>query len=151
LHVVQEMVDFFQSSEPMDSENFSAPEDMELMHIAADGTVDVPPAQSIVLTCQVQGHPATFLLDSGSNNSFLSDNLAKLLQGQVTLAQFHRVRVAGGGILHCTRCFPNCKWSCGNHQFCSSFKVLPLQGYDGILGMDWLSTHSSLSVGSKNG
>jgi hypothetical protein len=30
----------------------------------------------------------------------------------------------------------------GGLAFFSSFKVLPLQGYDGIVGMDWLSTHN---------
>jgi hypothetical protein len=27
-------------------------------------------------------------------------------------------------------------------EFSSSFKILPLQSYDGIVGMDWLSLHS---------
>jgi hypothetical protein len=33
-------------------------------------------------------------------------------------------------------------WTCCGYEFSSSFKVLPLQGYDGIVGMDWLSSHS---------
>ena len=50
--------------------------------------------------------------------------------------------MAGGGILQCTQYIPQCLWECGGHEFCSAFKILPLKGYDGIVGMDWLSTHS---------
>jgi hypothetical protein len=73
LHVVQEMVQFLQSPDDIDTDLASSPDDMELMHLSEEGTVDIPPARSIILKCQVQGKPATFLLDSGSNNSFISD------------------------------------------------------------------------------
>jgi hypothetical protein len=69
-----------------------------------------------------------------------------VLTGIVNLNQPRRVKVAGGGILHCKAGIANCSWSCGNHYFFSSFKILPLQGYDGIVGMDWLSSHSPLVV-----
>ena len=36
----------------------------------------------------------------------------------------------------------DCNWQCEQYSFCSNFKVLPLQEYDGILGMDWLASHS---------
>jgi hypothetical protein len=32
------------------------------------------------------------------------------------------------------------------HIFCVNLKVLPLQCYDVILGMDWLSSHSPMQV-----
>jgi hypothetical protein len=136
------VVDFLQASDIFDSEHPDSPVDMELMHWAADGIVDVPPIHSILLHCVVQGHPATFLLDFGGNNSFISDRLAQLLEGQVALSQSRRVKVARGGVLQCKSCFPNWQSTCGTHWFNSSFKILPLQGYDGIIGMDWLSTHS---------
>jgi hypothetical protein len=52
------------------------------------------------------------------------------------------VQVADGGILICDQFIPKCKWSCGSVEFCSPFKIIPLTGYDGIIGMDWLSSHS---------
>jgi len=116
--------------------------DMELMHLALDNNVDKAPERSIILQCSVQGKPVVFLLDSGSNNSFISTNLAQSVSGHVALPQPRRVKVAGGGILHCTHFIPNCTWRCGTWEFTSSFKILPLAAYDGIVGMDWLATHS---------
>jgi hypothetical protein len=86
--------------------------------------------------------PITFLLDSGSNNSFISTKVATHLSGHAILPNPWKVRVADGGILICDQYIPECKWSCGSVEFCSPFKILPLTGYDGIIGMDWLSSHS---------
>jgi hypothetical protein len=116
-------------------------DDMELMHLADIGPDDPIPEQSIVLHCTIQGKPVLFLLDSGSNNSFISAQIAAQLSGQQTLSRPRRVKVAGGGILNCDSYIPHCAWKCGELEFQSSFKILPLQGYDGIVGMDWLSLH----------
>lgn len=143
LHVVQEMVEFLQSFEdstPTSPSNAS--DDMELMLLSLDSTVDSLPERSIILNCSMKGKNVVFLLDSGSNNSFLSTATAAVIGGLELLPCARRVKIAGGGILHCTHFVPQCKWSCGSIEFSSSFKVLPLQGYDGILGMDWLATHS---------
>lgn len=143
LHVVQEMVDFLQYANdfapPSPSDTY---EDMELMNIAADNDIGVMPEKSIVLNCIVQGKPVIFLLDSGSNNSFIGDTLADQIGSKMPLPSPRRVKVAAGGILQCTHFVPQCTWKCGQVEFCSSFKILSLQGYDGILGMDWSSSHS---------
>jgi hypothetical protein len=143
LHVVQEMVDFLPSQEysapPSPSETF---DDMELMQISVTSEIAVAPKHSIVLHCSIQDTMVVFLLDSGINNSFLSSEIANKIGGSISLLVPRRVKVAGGGILQCTHYIPQCTWFCGQHKFCSPFKILPLQGYDGILGMDWLSSHS---------
>lgn len=41
---------------------------------------------------------------------------------------------------------PDCKWRAGGREFQSDFKVLPLQHYDGIVGMDWLSAQGTMQV-----
>jgi hypothetical protein len=52
--------------------------------------------------------------------------------------------VAGGKILHCDDGFSELQWSSQGYQFCDSFRVLNLQNYDGILGLDWLAKHSPM-------
>ena len=147
LHVVQEMVEFFQSNDDSAPPSPSvASDDMELNLMSVDSTHDSAPEHSIILNCSVQGKAVVFLLDSGSNNSFLSVYLAEQIGGSKILPSVRRVKVAGGGVLQCTQFLPDCKWQCGPYEFCSSFKILPLQGYDGILGMDWLSSHSPQMV-----
>jgi hypothetical protein len=131
---------------PSPSENF---EDMEMMNIYADIQSDEIPEKSIVLHCSVQGREVLFLLDSGSNNSFLSEFVADWLGGGVLLPLVRKVKVPGGGILQCTKFIPQCQWTCGTATFCSPFKILLVQGYDGIVGMDWLSSHSPQLVDWK--
>ena len=40
----------------------------------------------------------------------------------------------------------NCLWLCAGTTFRTDFKVLPLGGYDLILGMDWLEGHSPMAA-----
>lgn len=117
-------------------------EDMELMHLVVGDSTPVAPERSIVLQCSVQGRNVAFLLDSGSSNSFISGKLAAHISGHIPLTHPRRVTVGGGGILQCTHYMPNCPWVCDSCEFSTSFKILPLQSYDGIVGMDWLSSHS---------
>jgi hypothetical protein len=136
------MIDLLHSSPDSGMDVSESGDDMELMHITDVPLDDPAPEQSIVLRCTVQGKPVLFLLDSGSNNSFLSNSIADSLSGQINMQRPRRVKVAGGGVLSCDTYIPDCHWICGDLEFSSSFKLLPLQGYDGILGMDWLSLHS---------
>jgi len=125
---VQELVDFFQQSVDAAAASEDGVVDMVLnmMHLDDLSKSESNPEQSIVLNCTVQGKHVVFLLDSGSNNSFLNASLANNLSGHRLLSSPRRVKVAGGGILHCTKYIPQCQWSCGEQQFYSSFKILPL-------------------------
>jgi hypothetical protein len=64
--------------------------------------------------------------------------LAAQLQGVKKLNQQIKVKVAGGGILTGDSELHDCTWTCQDNTFCTSLKVLPLQCYDVILGMQWL-------------
>lgn len=54
--------------------------------------------------------------------------------------------MANGSELLCTHELPNTIWGLQGYTFQSSFKVLPLGGYDIILGMDWLSQNSPMQI-----
>lgn len=41
---------------------------------------------------------------------------------------------------------PACKWKSGGYEFQCDFKVLSLEHYDGIVGMDWLSSLGTMQV-----
>ena len=49
-----------------------------------------------------------------------------------------QVKVANGGLVDCTKFVPVLTWWIQGHSFSSAMQVLPLGGYDIILGMDWL-------------
>lgn len=88
----------------------------------------------------------TFLIDSGSTHSFLNEALAHLVPTCQPASKPCAVKVAGGGTLRSSEIVPDCQWSSSGFQFKSAFKVLPLKCYDGILGMDWLTTLGPMNV-----
>lgn len=141
LHVVQELLEVC-ATNSVDSDD----SEVDLMVLSAE-TQTAGPANSVIrLTCQVAGQEVIFLLDSGSLHSFLSDRLASQLAGQQRLSKMQWVRIAGGGQLVCFAWIPKSGWSVGGHRFVTDFKILPLQHYDGIIGMDWLSAQGTMSV-----
>ncbi len=54
--------------------------------------------------------------------------------------------MANGQMLSCETELANVSWSVQGHHFCSALKVLPLQSYDMILGMDWLERYSPMDI-----
>uniref|UniRef100_A0A8R7QQI8 Uncharacterized protein n=1 Tax=Triticum urartu TaxID=4572 RepID=A0A8R7QQI8_TRIUA len=120
--------------------------DMDLMVLSADTQTATGGSSAIRLDCQLAGHKVIFLLDSGSSHSFISDRLAAHVPGMQQLPKQQSVRIAGGGQLQCTHVIPQCLWSASGHEFDCDFRVLPLKHYDGIVGMDWLSSLGTMQV-----
>lgn len=86
------------------------------------------------------------LVDSGSSHSFINDQLALQLKSWKKLANSVHVQVANGEKIACTHELVDQTWGIQGHSFCSTFKILPLSGYDIILGMDQLSLHSPMHI-----
>ena len=86
------------------------------------------------------------LIDSGSSHSFICDHLASLIKPWHLLAQPVKVQVANGEIITCTHELHNQIWGTQGITFCSTFKIIPLKGYDIILGVDWLGKHSPMQI-----
>lgn len=86
------------------------------------------------------------LLDSGSSSSFISQELVAQLQiHSVTCAPL-AVWVANGAIMQCSSLVPSVVWTIDQYHFTHDLKVLPLDSYDIILGMDWLPLFSPMKV-----
>ena len=131
LHVVQEMLQFCAT----DASEFEE-SDEDLMVLSAETQCPDTETSAIRLQCQVAEHSVVFLLDSGSSHSFLSTRLGEHMEGKVALPRQQKVRIAGGGHLVCDQMIPQCTWTVDGNQFTTDFKLLPLQHYDGIIGMD---------------
>jgi hypothetical protein len=86
----------------------------------------------------VGDHVMLLLLDSGSSHSFVDSALVNKLKQPVTEIPTLKVKVAGGAYMYCDTMVPNMKWWLQGHTFSHDMRILPLGGYDGILGMDWL-------------
>jgi hypothetical protein len=61
------------------------------------------------------------------------------------------VKIANGQLLHCIEVIPACKFIIEGHKFQHDLKILHLDSYDLVLGMDWLEQYSPMSIhwGSK--
>lgn len=89
-------------------------------------------------------------IDSGSTYSFVSIGFAEhLLEEKGTIKPL-AVRIADGGLLTCDQEISGFQWWVQEVPFCTNLKLLPLKGYDVIIGMDWLSDHSPMTVHSKS-
>lgn len=95
------------------------------------------------LAGSIQDRHLYILVDSGSSRTFLSEALASHLQDVQCLPTPIRVQVANGAILHCTSYMPS---TIHDFSFTFDIKVIPLDHYELILGMDWLEQHSPIKV-----
>jgi hypothetical protein len=98
----------------------------------------------------IQDIPVRILVDSGSTTSFLSQQIADQIPSLVRQPSSHKIQIANGGIMHCSEIAVDCRWSMASHVFIHSLKLLPLQSYDLILGIDWLEQYSPMKVDWKD-
>lgn len=91
-----------------------------------------------------------FLVDSGSSHTFLSVRFVNSLSAVQSLDKAMLVQVANGGLLHCSANIPAAQWFVGDYSFTTDLKILPLQHFDMILGMEWLELHSPMKVHWKH-
>ena len=101
--------------------------------------------KTMQLRVTVQGRNMLFLIDSGSSACFLDQKQATQLQGGIP-ARKTSVKVAGGALLSSSLSFPALEWVAQGHQFADCFRVLALESYDGIVGLDWLVKHSPMTT-----
>jgi hypothetical protein len=82
---------------------------------------------------KIQRKDAIIRIDSRSSTSLLSETLASELKGAAPVHRSVKVKVANGAVMQGNLGFPEC-----HTTFVTSFKVIPLECYDAIIGMDWL-------------
>jgi hypothetical protein len=151
LHAMQEVWDLLQleampdpSVEMTDTPDTS-PEHLflALSHAAQMGSQG---RKTIQFRGSISGIPVTVLVDSGSSASFLAASVA------AQLPHLHRspvqasVKIANGQVLQCSAAILGCQFSLGEHSFQHDLRILPLDSYDLILGMDWLELYSPMEV-----
>jgi hypothetical protein len=78
-------------------------------------------------------------LDSGSSHSFVDQAMVKKLHCPVTTISPLKIKVANGQYMYCDKMVSSMQWWLQGHTFEHDMRVLPLGGYDGILGIDWLA------------
>ncbi|XP_020186159.1 uncharacterized protein [Aegilops tauschii subsp. strangulata] len=144
LHVVEELLDVFGIDNTIDMQ--LPPSEDTVMAISLSAVSGGVSAKAFQLRAWIQSREVLMLVDSGSTNSFINQDLAANLSSARPLPRACRVRVADGGELLCSAVVSACEWCTQGHEFRTDLKVLALGTYDTILGMDWLEHHSPMTV-----
>lgn len=111
----------------------------EEMHLSLNAISGAAGPNTIRVRALVKNQVLLMLLDSGSSHNFINESLAQKLGSHQTKIPCRQVKVANGDFISCDSEIPNFTWWVPNATFSHNMKVLPLGGYDAILGMDWLA------------
>lgn len=86
-------------------------------------------------------------MDSGSSHSFVNSDLCTKLQLPSTPTSPVSVKVANGEVLISAATIPQFTWWVQGYHFSFPMRLLPMGGYDVVLGMDRLTAHSPMMCG----
>jgi hypothetical protein len=147
LNALQEVLDLFHLSDDHQPSYTSSQAGEQLfltLSVAAVSGLSAP--RTMCIQGKIQNQCMRILVDSGSSNTFISEQLASNLCGVTPIADDISVRVDDGNIIKFSASIPHCLWSYGHYEFYSDLKVLPLSSYDMIFGLDWLEQFSPMKV-----
>jgi hypothetical protein len=146
LHMVEEPWQILDQPEPTEKENSPVDSGDDVMTLSIHAIQGTEAPQTIKLTANLFSKSVIMLVDSSSSSSFVSQTIAAYGPEWVLLEQPLQVRVANGQLIQCTHHIPHCKISTQEHTIVISLKILPLQCYVIILGIDWLYSCSPMEV-----
>jgi hypothetical protein len=86
------------------------------------------------------------LVDSGSSTSFVNANFVSRAALPTVPVQQVSVKVASGELMQSDTQVSQMAWWMQGHTFYTDMRVLPLGAYDAVLRMDWLESHSPMTV-----
>ncbi|MCO5573824.1 hypothetical protein L7F22_027599 [Adiantum nelumboides] len=102
--------------------------------------------QNSILEAQgdYQGKSLTFLIDSGSSHSFISPSTIKHLHLEPRSTRKKvQVSLASGLIVSCEEQIVELLFQLEGHSTSQRLRVLKMEKFQGILGMDWLSKNKA--------
>jgi hypothetical protein len=102
------------------------------------------------LRALVDNQVLLILVDSGSSNSFINANMLPRIKCTIVKASPIAVKVANEEYMHTTKMVPDLAWWSHGESFTTPMRVLELDGYDAILGMDWLESHTPMTTYWEN-
>ena len=144
LHVMQELWDAFELDEIEQSPD--EPSEQLLLALSHDAHKGLAGSRTIQFQGCVHGIPVVVLVDSGSSASFLAAAIASKLPHLPRSPLQANVKIANGHLMQCTSALLQCQFSLYGHSFQHDLRILPLDSYDLILGMDWLELYSPMHV-----
>lgn len=121
-------------------------EEEQCMQISSQAVGKKPTAATFSLKINIGGKCGIALVDSGSSHTFIDMNFTVKTTCQTVNNALETIHVVGGGTLQIGSHVVPTPYTIHGHKFKNSFKVLPLKGYDIILGRDWLAAHNPITM-----
>lgn len=97
-----------------------------------------PSPQTLKFKGIIAGLIVAVLVDSGSSHNILQPRIATHLNLPITPTPQFSVMVGNGDHIHCTGFCPAVPLSLHSHTFTLPFYLLPIEGADVVLGIEWL-------------
>jgi hypothetical protein len=114
----------------------------QLMLLSVEALHGIPGEGTLAVQLMIGNKKVVALIDSGSTNTFLDKTFAINHNFPLIPMAKKKVLVAGGGELVSDAILPQLDYSLARKTFSHDFQILPLKGYDIILGANWLKKHS---------
>ena len=128
------------------------PEDIdqeELMYVSQNAMQGATRPDTFSVIIQINGRRAVGLVDSGSPSTFMDQEYAIRNNCPLVSTDSKKVVVAGGGELKSEVQVPDILYQIQGETFSNKFNLIPLKGYDIILGADWIYKYSPITLDLK--
>ncbi|KAJ1407426.1 Retrotransposon gag domain [Sesbania bispinosa] len=137
VHVLEVLEDKETVEEPSVLAEFYDADELQISVHALSGVANF---KTMRVTGHYQKHPVHILIDSGSTHNFLDIGFAKRYGCRIEDLDPINVVVADGYKLPISSIVRNFTWRLQNTIFTSDIMLIPLGGYDLVLGIEWLVT-----------
>lgn len=107
------------------------------------------PISTFTLQVQIGTKIATTLVDSGSDVSFINAKFAVKSRCKISSTSKVQIATADGKLMMSESACISYPYEIQQHKFSSDFRLLDVQGYDIILGADWIYQHSPIGLNLK--
>jgi hypothetical protein len=114
--------------------------DSELFQLSLQPATGHPSPRTLRFTATIHNHRVLVLVDSGSSHKIIQPRIATFLNLPIQPLSSFTVMVGNGEHLHCTGICNDIPVLINDHTFHTSLYVLPIQGADMVLGVQWLQT-----------
>ncbi|GJX74544.1 putative reverse transcriptase domain-containing protein [Tanacetum coccineum] len=112
------------------------------------GGRDASPDSNVITgTFLLNNRYATILFDTGADRSFVSNTFSALINITPTMLESHYdVELADGKIIGVNTIICGCTLNFMNHPFNIDLMPVPLDSFDVIIGMDWLTKYHGVII-----
>jgi Retroviral aspartyl protease/Ty3 transposon capsid-like protein len=114
--------------------------------VSMHATSSIPLANTMRFKGQIGQQSVFTLIDSESTHSFVNPNVVHDQNDRVISTNPMIVMVANGSRMVTDSTCQGLQFSIQGHDFCHDLRLLQVQGYDMILGLDWLATFGPMQI-----